>query len=59
MTKYALTLAQADSQTEEGVCAIKRSYPYVGVGQILKGYLEYFSSYKHLSNLKYRTPTWV
>ena len=40
MTKYDLTLTQAEGQTEEGVCAIKRSNPYVGVGQILKGYLE-------------------
>ena len=27
------------------MCAIKRSYPKVGVGQIVKQYLEYFSSY--------------
>ena len=27
------------------MCAIERSYPNIGVGQILKGYLEYFSSY--------------
>ena len=40
-----------DSQTEEGVCAIERSYPKVGAGQILKSYLEYFSSYIHFSNL--------
>ena len=59
MTKYDLTLTQAEGQTEEGVCAIKRSYTYVGVGQILKGYLEYFSTYKHFSKLKRRTPTWV
>ena len=44
MTKYDLTLTQAEGQTEEGVCAIKRSNPNVGVGQILKQYLEYFSS---------------
>ena len=37
ITKYDLTLTQAEGQTEDGVCAIKRSYPYVGVGQILKG----------------------
>ena len=59
MTKYDLTLTQAESQTEEEVCAIKRFYPYVCVGQILKGYLEYFSSYKHFSKFKRRTPTWV
>ena len=63
MTKYDLTLTQAEGQTEEGVCAIKRSYPEavrdVGVGQILKGYLEYFSSYNHFSKLKRRIPTWV
>ena len=29
--------------------AIERSYPKVGVGQILKRYLEYFSSYVHFS----------
>ena len=51
MTKYDLTLTQAGGQTEDGVCAIKRSYPYAGVGQILKEYLEYFSSYKHFSKL--------
>ena len=27
------------------MCAIERSYPNVGVGQISKLYLEYFSSY--------------
>ena len=51
MTKYDLTLTKA-GQTEEGVCAIKSSYPKVGkvgVGQILKWYLEYFSSYVHFS----------
>ena len=36
-------LDPAEDQTEEGVCAIERSYPYIGMGQILKGYLEYFS----------------
>ena len=51
MTKYDLTLTQAEGQTEEGVCVIERSYPYIGVGQILKGYLEYFSSYT-FQNLK-------
>ena len=40
---------------KEGVCAIERSYPKVGVGQILKRYLEYFSSYVHFSKLKRRT----
>ena len=52
MTKYNLTLTLAESQTEEKICAIERSYPNVGVGQILKQYLEYFSSYVHLSKLK-------
>ena len=47
MTKYNLTLTLEEGQTEEKVCAIERSYPNVGVGQILKRYLEYFSSYKH------------
>ena len=55
--KYDLTLTQAEGKTVEGVCAIERSYPYVGVDQILKGYLEYCSSYKHFSELKRRTPT--
>ena len=40
MTKYDLTMTQAEGQTEERVCAIERSYPKVGVGQILKRYLE-------------------
>ena len=43
----------------EGVCATEKSYPTIGVGQILKQYLEYFSSYKHFSKLKRRTQTWV
>ena len=41
MTKYDLTLILAEGQTEKGVCVIERSYPKVGVGQILKRYLEY------------------
>ena len=44
MTKYDLMLTLAEGQTEEGVCTIKRSYPMVGVGQILKRHLEYVSS---------------
>ena len=32
-----------------------RSNPKAGVGQILKLYLEYFSSYKHFSKLKRKT----
>ena len=59
MTKYDLTLTQAEGQTEEGVCTIERSYPKVGVGQILKRHLEYFSNYKHFLKLKDRTQTWV
>ena len=59
MTKYNLTLTLAEGQTEEKVCAIERSYPNVGLGQILKRYLEYFSSYKHFSKFKRRTQTWV
>ena len=59
MTKYNLTLTLAESQAEEKVCTIERSYPNVGVGQILKRYLEYFSSYKQFSKLKRRTQTWV
>ena len=47
MTKYDLTLTKAESQTEERY------------RQILKRYLEYFSSYKHFSKLKHRTRTWV
>ena len=43
--KYYLTLTKAEDQIEKGVCAIKRSNPYAGVGHILKLYLEYFSSY--------------
>ena len=58
MTKYNLTLTLA-GQTEEKVCVTERSYPNIGAGQILKRYLEYFSSYKHFSKLKHRTLTWV
>ena len=47
------------SKTEEGVCTIERSYPKVGVGQILKRNLENFSSYEHFSKFKRRTQTWV
>ena len=47
-------------RSNEGtVCAIERSYPKVGVGQILKWYFEYFSNYEHFSKIKRRTPTWV
>ena len=42
-------------RSEEEVCAIKRSYPKVDEGQILKLYLEYFSSYVHFSKLKHKT----
>ena len=55
MTKYDLTLTQAEGQTEKGVCAIERSNPKAGVGQILKLYLKYFSSYKHFSKLERKT----
>ena len=34
-------------------CTIERSYPKVDVSQILKRYLEYFSSYEHFSKLKH------
>ena len=59
MTKFDLTLTQAEGQTEEGVCAIERSYTSVGLGQILKGYFEYFITYKHFFKLKRRNPTLV
>ena len=59
MTKYDLTLTQAESQTEEALRAIERFYPNFGVGQIWKRYLEYFNSYKHFSKLKRRTRTWA
>ena len=36
-------------------CAIERSNPKAGVGQILKLYLEYFCSYVHFSKLKRKT----
>ena len=55
MIKYDLTLTLAEGQTEKGVCAIERSFHKVGVGQILKRYLEYFSSYVYFSKLKRRT----
>ena len=41
------------------MCTIERSYPKVGVSQILKRYLEYFSSYEHFSKLKGKAQTWV
>ena len=44
---------------EESMCATERSYPNIGVGQILKQYLEYFSSHKPFSKLKRRNQTWV
>ena len=59
MTKYDMTLTEAEGQTEEVVCVIERSYPNVGVGQILKWYLEYFNNYIHFSKLKRWTRTWV
>ena len=34
MTKYDLPMTKAEGQTEEGVCAIERSYPKVGVDHI-------------------------
>ena len=39
------------------MCAIERSNPKAGVGQISKLYLEYFSSYVHFSKLKCKTRT--
>ena len=48
-------MTYAEGQTEEGVCAIERSNSKAGVGQILKLYLEYFSSYVHFSKLKCKT----
>ena len=48
-------LTKADGQTEERVCAIERSYHDICVGQILKRYLEYFSSYVHSSKHKRKT----
>ena len=45
-------LTYTEGQTGEGMCAVERSYPKVGVGQILKWHLEYFSSYEHFSKLK-------
>ena len=38
-----------------GLCATERSNPKAGVGQILKLYLEYFSSYVHFSKTKRKT----
>ena len=58
MTNYDLPLTYIEGQTEDRVCAIE-SYPKVVVGQMLKRYLEYISSYKHFSKLKRRTPTWI
>ena len=36
------------------MCATERSNPKADVGQILKLYLKYFSSYKHFSTLKHK-----
>ena len=55
MTKYDLTLTSAEGKTEKGECAIEWSNPKGGVGQILKLYLEYFSSYVHFSKHKRKT----
>ena len=44
-----------EGQTEKKVCAIKRYFSKVGVGHILKRYLEYFSSYVTVSKLKRKT----
>ena len=49
------TLTYAEGLTEEVVCAVERSYRKVGVGQMLKRYLEYFCSYVHSSKLKRKT----
>ena len=46
--KVWLDLDLARRSTEEGVCAVEGCYPKVGVGQILKRYLEYFSSYLNI-----------
>ena len=40
-------------------CTVERSSPKVGVSQILKRCLEYFSSYEHFSKLKRGAQTWV
>ena len=48
MTKYDLTLTYAEGQTEGKVCAIERSYPNTGMGQILKQYFEYFKQLQTL-----------
>ena len=55
MTKYDLTLTQAEGQTDKGVCAVERYNSKVGVGIILKRYLEYV----HFSKLQRRTWTWI
>ena len=55
MTKYDLILTYSEGQTEKGVFVIERSNPKACVGQILKLYLEYISSYKHFSKLKCKT----
>ena len=51
LRKYDLSLTKVAGQTEDWMCAIERSYPKVGVAQILKLYLRYFSSYVHFQNL--------
>ena len=50
-----LTLMSEECQMEEGVCAIEMANPKAGVCQILKLYLEYFSSHVHFSKLKRKT----
>ena len=51
----SMAVTYAEGQTEEGVYAIEKSNAKAGVGQILKLYLEYFSSYVHFSKLKWKT----
>ena len=33
------------------MCTTERSYPKVGVGQLLKQHLEYFNSYEYFQNV--------
>ena len=48
-------MTKSEGKTEEGVRATEWSNPKAGVGQILKLYLEYFSSYVHFPKLKRKT----
>ena len=58
MTKYVLTLTWAEGKTEKEVCAIERSNPKAGVGQILELYLETAAVMYIFQNLNAKLKHW-